>query len=247
MSLASVSSLVSAVTLSGSPSSLEFNINPGEEGCLYLNIYSSDYSGELYSVMRWAEKGVEVNHPRDFTMNNSEIIVEGLYVDYSPEDIENFDGEEEIEVCVRGDELGVYRGSLEYRAVSGGNIGVGVGIWLKVNVTEEPVEEPPANPNSGGGSGASGGGSSGGGGGGSVGINNNLSVDVNVNVNMNNSDSPRGYLEKDNESEKNGILSENKKSRITGAVIGGVGDWRIIVSFLVILVIAAMIVYRRKR
>jgi hypothetical protein len=153
--------LVSAATLSGSPSSLEYDLDIGEQRCLIFVVSSNDYFGNLHSIMKWAGKDAQVSSPDDFTLNNSEIELE---INYSPVEVTNFDGEDGIEVCISGNEIGTWKGSLEYRTDSEGNIGIGVGTWLRVNVSDKPDEEnpetqiPPASTNPGGSGGSGGGG-----------------------------------------------------------------------------------------
>jgi hypothetical protein len=129
-----------AYTLSGSPSSLNYALDIGEEKCLSFNLYSSNYNGNLNSIMKWTEKDAKISSPRDFILNNSEV---NLKIDYSPKRIKEFDGNEEIEVCISGKKEGYWRGSLEYKTESSGNIGVGVGTWLRVNIggVEDPLKK----------------------------------------------------------------------------------------------------------
>ncbi len=155
--------VISAATLSGSPSSLEYNLDIGEQKCLIFTVSSNNYFGNLNSIMKWAAKNAQVSSPDDFVFDNSEI---ELSVKYSPETITNFNGQEEIEVCISGNKIGIWKGSLEYRTDSEGNIGIGVGTWLRVNISDKPEEEnsgPQIPPVVTSGSGSSGGGGGGGG------------------------------------------------------------------------------------
>jgi len=208
-----------AATLSGSPSSLEYNVHVGEQKCLIFAVSSSDYSENLYSVMKWADKDAQVSSPNDLVLDSSDI---NLGITYSPESITNFDGQQDIKVCITGNEIGTWKGSLEYRTETQGNIGVGVGTWLRVNITEKPKEEepvketpqaPPGSPNnenSGGSSGGSRGSSSAAVGNSTTNEYANSSVNNSENTETTQGDVPLGNLED----------SEKTNPGITGAVIG---------------------------
>ena len=229
--------LISAATLSGSPSSLNFNLDVGEEKCMIFLVSSSDYSGDLTSIMKWAEKDAEVSSPNDFVLNSSEI---ELSVSYSPETISNFDGEEEIQVCISGAEEGYWKGSLEYRTESDGNIGVGVGTWLRVNITDVPDEEqeeeeqiPPSNPNP-----TNTGGSSS-----SSSKTKTTTVTENATTSEENTEveeAPLGELEEESE-------TSEQSFGITGAVIGTLGKGGTIfgIIFVIVIVAGGVIIYRR--
>jgi len=230
-----VAGIGSAATLSGSPSSLNFDLNVGEEECLIFSVSSSDYSGDLYSIMKWAGKDVNVSSPSDFVLNSLE---SGLNVTCSPESVSDFDGNEEVEICVLSNEIGRWRGSLEFRTESSGNIGVGVGTWLRVNVSDKPGDEIDnatqiplvSSPSNSGGS--SGGSSSGG-----------SSFVVNGSV-VNNSEKgevevvPLGELDEEVDFEDAGI---------TGAVVGGNGGLKVAGIVLVIVGIGLALVYSRRK
>jgi len=227
---------ISAATLSGSPSSLNFNLEVGEENCLIFVVSSNDYSGDLNSIMKWAEKDAEVSSPNDFILNNSEI---DLSIVYSLESIINFDGEEEIQVCISGSEEGYWRGSLEYRTDSEGNIGVGVGTWLRVNITEkstvseEPQTQiPPASSNS----------NPSGGGGSSIKATNN-SEEITIN-NSKESEVPLGELEEESEEQNSGFF------RATGSTISNLAGTKAgkgIGIVIIAIMIIAMIFFTYKR
>ena len=121
-----------AVSLSGSPSSLNFNLRQGQEECQNISIFSDSYRGSLYSVIKWADKDYAPRSPGEMNLTSDEI---SLNIINSPEKINNFNGEAQAEVCISGEEIGNWRGSLEYRT-EGGGIAVGVGVWLRVNITE---------------------------------------------------------------------------------------------------------------
>lgn len=236
-------SIVSATTLSGSPGSLNFNLNIGEEKCLNFLVSSSDYSGNLNSIMEWAEKDSEVSSPNDFIFESSEV---GLNVIYSPEIISNFDGEEEIQVCISGNEEGYWRGSLKYITESEGNTGIGVGTWLRVNITNIPNEETeeqisPANPNNNQNSGSGSSSSS------KPTTNSNdtiINENTEANLNEKNSETPLGELEEPKEKSQgifrttgNAIsdFSKTKTGKATGIII---------LAF--ILIFAGIKMYRKK-
>lgn len=232
-------SFVQAATLSSSPSSLSFNLEPGEEECKILNIYSSDYTGDLYSVMRWAEKDIEVNHPRDFTLTNEEV---SLNVIYSSKEIKNFDGEEQIEICIGGDEIGEYKSSLEYRTESEGNIGIGVGTVINVNIEEKSEEPVPDNGNTGG---DNGGGGSGGGAAtttptttSTITTTSDIEDKIVASVNNVENKTVEDFDEED---------GDEKLSKITGAVIGSVkGNLYVIIITIAVIAIVAFYVYNKR-
>lgn len=219
--------LVYATTLSSSPSSLIFELTPNQEQCQTLTIYSSDYTEDLYSLLRWSEKDVYTTNLNEFTFTAEDL---NLNIDYTQE-INNFDEQEEIEVCVFGSDLGVYRGSLEYRTgsseSSGAGIGVGVGTWIKVTISE--TSENSENPLNIGGSNLGGGSSSGG---------SNPSTQTTEN----------NELTLD-ELSTNNQENENSNPGITGGVIGaGKSSGAIIaIAFTVILIASALLYYKRKK
>jgi hypothetical protein len=243
--------LVSGASLSGSPGSLEYELGVGQEKCLIFLVSSQDYSGSLHSVMKWAEKDAEVSSQEDFVLDNSEI---DLNVNYAPENIKGLNEEEEIQVCISGDEIGEWKGSLEYRTESSGNIGVGVGTWLKVRITEKSEEEkdsqeqtPPSttnqnNQNSAGGSG-----------GGIIDNADNSSINETINADNSttnltqealkeNSGAPLGELEDEG--------NEKRSSGITGSIIGNnyiQNNWKKYLAGIFILAIIGFFVYKKKR
>lgn len=190
--------------------------------------------------MKWAEKNAKVSSTSDFIFDNSEI---ELNVEYSPEIISNFDGEEEIEVCISGDEIGIWKGSLEYRTESSGNIGMGVGTWLKVNITEGNEEEeeeqiPPATSSS---SSSSSSGSSGGGGGSVNTISTIQNNDSNETSENETQETPLGNLEEEVEKQGLGItgnavvdFAKTSKGKSAGILI------------VLLVAFTGIIVYRKK-
>jgi hypothetical protein len=227
-------SLASATTLSGSPSSLNFDLGVGEVGCLNFSIYSDNYDGDLVSIMKWAGNGVDVSHPRDFNLNNSEVEFE---VSYFPEEIEDFDGDEAVEVCVVGEKVGYWKGSLEYRTEASGNIATAVGTWLRVNVTEvERIEDddevvPVSFGGSGGGSRSSGLEDI------EEEVEGSLDLEEGVDVNV-------LEVEVVDEGE---VVSEG--AGITGAAVSDAGDFRNFLILLFIVGVLGVVVYvvRRKK
>lgn len=238
---------ISAVTLSGSPSSLNFDLEIGKEECLIFNIFSDDYSGDLTSLMKWADKNVEVTHPRQFNLTSDDI---NLNINYSPEEIENFDGQEEIKVCISGDEIGTWKGSLEYRTESSGGVGVGVGVgtWLRVNISEkpEPIIENPSAPAD---AGNSGGGSSGGGG--SFIPPKNITQTINSTNNTQATTKFNADLASDNSevsSNETNESQQNQNAPITGAVIGsGKRTTGIAIAFVVLLIGITISLYIKRK
>ena len=107
-----------------SPSSLVFNLNPGERECKNITINSE--SETITAEDRWAEnKDIEWKVSNFDTSGSSH----GISISY-PNQL-SLD-EREVEVCLSGSNLGEYRGVLLLKEEQQGNSIIQMGIWLKV-------------------------------------------------------------------------------------------------------------------
>ena len=80
-------------------------------------------------------------------MNNSEKL--GIQISY-PKQIDNFNNNQEIEVCITARYSGQYRGALIFTPKSDTNVVVEVGTWLLVNVSGDnfmPYQEESSQTN----------------------------------------------------------------------------------------------------
>lgn len=127
--------IISASELKINKDSLSFNLGVKEEGCNFFSISSNNYSGDFYSIMKWAEKNTQVLNQEDFKFLNSET---NLTILYYPPTIQNFSDKEYIDVCIKGNITGYWEGILEYKTES--EIGNGTKVLLKVNISNNPEE-----------------------------------------------------------------------------------------------------------
>lgn len=228
-------SLSCAATLRGGPSSLEYDLGIGEEECQTFSVFSPDYSKRLYSVMKWAPKNVDATDFNQFILNESEI---NISVSYSPGEINDFDGQEEIEICISGEEVSYYEGVLEYRTQGEGNIGVGVGVILRVTISDKYKNENPEKIQ----------GSSSGGGGGSSGGSSQVSTETESNPikqgnNIDTTQNSLGELEETDE--------EKSSSGLTGAIVGS-GNFKrnwigLLIGLVIIVGIAIIFSYNKRK
>jgi hypothetical protein len=149
-----------AVAAGFSPSSIIYNLQPGEEECRMIRIIDSD--SEKISVSdSWAEDKEEEWSVPDFETTSEE---HSLYLDYPSELSQD---EREFEVCLLGEEEGEYHGVILMKEEQQGNSVIQLAVWLKA-IIEEPSqatptpEEPPQESNNE--EGEEGGGGGGGGG-----------------------------------------------------------------------------------
>lgn len=217
--------LISANLVNGtgfSPSSIIMNLEVGEESCQTITITSDS---EVISVSdKWAsDVGVEWK----VSLFETDASGHGISIDYDDELSED---EREVEVCVSGSRVGEYHGVILLKEGQQGNSIVQMGVWIKLVVSEPGVENPPIN--NGGSTGSS-------------------SVSGSVNV-VENKTIENVVEEVEDEDEEDEIVvdeveSEKKRSWLTGAVIGGgIGNWRVVVGFLIVIIIAVAIVYSKK-
>jgi len=234
-------SFVSA-TLNLSPGRLDFEVGVGQELCKYVKISSLDYSSTIKLRDIWVDDINEIN------INKYNLTAKdyGLTISYIKQ-IDNFDGEEQIEVCVRGNKIiDKTRGDLIFTPYSSTNVIVEVGGWLFVTILESSDREDelvvennnPSSPSSS----SSGGGSTSD----DLLLENDVSLIVNNSIVVNNyvDGVPMGELEDE-------VVVENESvgfwSGVTGSVIGSVGgNWGIVVGVLVLVGIVSVFVWRKK-
>jgi len=218
-------SFISA-NLSLNKGKLELNIQKGERMCKMVKVLSEDYVGEIQVRDIWSKDLEETN------TNNYNNVAEDFGIDISYDEIKDFNEQSEIEVCFSGERVGDFRGALIFTPKAGNdqiNVVVEVGTWLIINV----IESNGKNSN---------GGSNGGSGGGSA-------ITRLQDVDLEDGDEDEEVEEEVGESE---IVEENLEevrggAGITGAVIGGVGNWKVILGVVIVLIIAIAIVYNRKK
>lgn len=109
-----------------SPSSLIFNLKPGEKQCKMISITSE--SETITADDKWAEnKNVEWK-VSEFNTDASSL---GISINY-PKEL-SLD-EREVNVCLSGNKLGEYHGVLLLKEEQQGNSIIQMGVWLKVNI-----------------------------------------------------------------------------------------------------------------
>ena len=208
-----------------SPSSLTFDLNKGEQSCQVITL-SSD--SETIAVSdKWAEnKDIEWKVGL-FNSNASDF---SIFINY-PKEL-SID-EREVEVCLSGSQIGEYHGVLLMKEEQEGNSIIQMGIWLKVIISEPPAQTS---------SGSSGGG--GGGGGSSAKATATPSLTTLDNSNLNtNTQNLAGDIEKD------GNISIEKSSGITGSAVDdieGKKEVKKILIPLIALAIIGLIIYKWK-
>jgi len=116
------------------PGKLHFDLNPGIQNCQNIVVSSSDYSGTLKVRDIWTDKQKEYNTNH----YNKTAAGLGMQISYTKQ-IDNFNGQQEVEVCLTANNLGNYTGDLIFTPGSDTNIVVEVGAWLFVNVSETPA------------------------------------------------------------------------------------------------------------
>lgn len=227
-----ITALVVQVSAVGfSPSSLIFELEQGRQECKMITITSDS---ETISVSdKWAE-----NKDAEWKVSlfETDASAHGISISYDNELSIN---ERQVEVCLSGQNIGEYHGVLLLTEEQQGNSIVQMGIWLKVIITE-PQQTAPASAGAG----------SSGGGGGYVPIKNTTSVKNQTNNSATTSlaatslksDVNNGELTQENNKEAN--PNENNPG-ITGAIIGGIGNPKIIGIFIAIIVVAGIIIYNK--
>ena len=123
-----LTSTISAVGFS--PSSLIYNLKPGEEECKMISITSE--SETITAEDKWAEnKNIEWK----VSEFNTDASSHGISITY-PKSL-SLD-ERKVNVCLSGNEIGEYHGVLLLKEEQQGNSIIQMGIWLKVVINNEP-------------------------------------------------------------------------------------------------------------
>ena len=115
-------SIVSANEVGISPGKIDFNGKAGDALCKEITLFTKDKE-TLSGGDRWSAK--DSRELGDYNMRADDF---GIEIDYI-KSIE-FKGSQNIEVCIRALESGVYYGALIYQVDS-----AGVGTWIKVNIS----------------------------------------------------------------------------------------------------------------
>lgn len=120
--------LVSAVSFS--PSSLIYNLNKSQEQCKYITL---GLDSPITSITNsWAENK-DIDWSIKFFNTTSES--HGINIYYTQENIVNGIAGK-VSVCLSGTNLGEYHGIMIIKQGQVGNSIVQLGIWLKVNITD---------------------------------------------------------------------------------------------------------------
>lgn len=219
-----------------SPSSLTFNLNPGEEDCQIITL-SSD--SEIIKVSdKWAEnKDVEWK----VSLFDKDASYHDISIDY---DNELLIDEREVEVCLSGNNVGEYHGVLLLTEEQEGSSIIQMGVWLKVIISELLQQTSNLGSSS---EGSSGGGGSGGGEGGGGGSNSGGIVSSNSQTNNQNQETTT--TQETNEELITEVDEKETNAGITGAVIGegnGKGE-KIIGIILVAIGVLGLFLYGRRK
>lgn len=126
--------IISATELKANPEYLKFNIEINKETCMFFVISANNYSGDLYSMMKWADINTQASTQEDFKFINSET---NLTILYYPPTITNFSKEEYIDICIKGNNTGYWEGILEYKDLKEESVKT----KLIVNITKYTKEE----------------------------------------------------------------------------------------------------------
>lgn len=108
---------------------LYFDLIPGEKNCQKVTVVSSDYAGTLKVRDVWTDNQ-DVYNTNQYNKTAESM---GLTISY-PQQINNFNTQQEVEICITGNNPGNYKGALIFTPTSNTNIVVEVGTWLFVNV-----------------------------------------------------------------------------------------------------------------
>ena len=123
-----------AASLSIDPTNLNFRLEPGERKCKNITVLSESYRGKLEGEVFWAEEGENTTDLEEHKLSSEQVRI-NLSL---REEVEDFTGRGEVELCVRPEKRGFYHGAVYYKAVSGsGNVGVGIGSWITVDSREK--------------------------------------------------------------------------------------------------------------
>ncbi|MBU3906739.1 MAG: hypothetical protein KKA64_00640 [Nanoarchaeota archaeon] len=220
--------LVLTSAIGFSPSQLEYSLNINQESCSNVTI-TSEITRDFRVYDNWSEQNNSEWNAKEFNVNAVDY---GLILNYS-DTLRRVLGNKEVEICINGDTTGTYRGIMIFEGSTKTNVGVAVGIWLKVIISEPPAQTS---------SGSSGGG--GGGGGSSAKTTATPSLTTLDNSNLNtNTQNLAGNIEKE------GNISTEKSSGITGSAVDdieGKKEVKKILIPLIALAIIGLIMYKWK-
>lgn len=112
-----------------SPSSLEFELSQNKTSC--KNIILDSDSAVIEVSDKWA---LNLEDEWKASLFNEDAQSHGIAIDY---DNELGLGEEELEVCLSGSEVGEYHGVILMEEQKQGDSVIQMGVWLKVVITQE--------------------------------------------------------------------------------------------------------------
>ncbi|MFH0712094.1 MAG: hypothetical protein V1889_03215 [archaeon] len=204
-----------------SPGIVNYDVSQGGEVCHSIHVDLG--SVDVFDL--WAKNtSVDWNIVL-FNVNSSEY---GLIVDYPK--VLNSEGD--IEICISGEELGEYRGAIVFRQGKQGSSIIQYAVWLNVSISEKveekvaPIVESPLGSSSSG---------SGSGGGALLEVFDNSSQVVENN-------SVGGMIV-----EVVDEVEDFESAGVTGAVVGGRGNWKVAVGVLVLVGVGLVLVYSRRK
>lgn len=126
--------LVGNVSASGfSPSSLIFNLNPGEKQCQTITM-TSDSKALTVSDIWAANKNIDWK----VSLFSDSANAHGLSLDYPAQLMT----ERTLNVCLSGSEIGEYHGVILIKEAQEGNSIIQMGVWIKVVISEKPAPSP---------------------------------------------------------------------------------------------------------
>lgn len=197
--------------LSISPGEIKFDLIKGEKGCEKMTL-TNEQEINLNGRDSWTDNQQSVGILSEYIKSASELGIEINYQNY----IQNMTNQE-VEVCLTGNNPGNYYGALVYNSESFGGVSTGVGTWLMVDIKEENSANIGGNI----------GGSSSGGGASLTKTNNKSVGEAKILIDV---DKQEKVISKENQDLKN--------SGLTGAVIGANKNTKIgaiVVLFAIIL------------
>jgi len=220
-----------------SPSKIVKELEIGEESCQMITV-NSDSAISISD--KWAEDE-EVEWKVGLFDTSAE--EHGININY---DNELSEDERELEVCMSGERAGEYHGVLLLREEQKGNSIVQMGVWIKLVVVEEVIDETNTNDvNTNEGSGGSGGSSP-------VKTINTIENEVSTSVEVDETNEANRIdenIEDNSEKEVNKeLINAESRPGITGAVIGTVKqNLKIIFSVLLVIIIVGAIIYNKRK
>ena len=225
-----------------SPGVLEYNLQINEKECGIIKI---DSTSEIISVSdKWAE-----NENTEWRINlfEEDASSHSISIDYESE--LSLD-ERELEVCLSGDDLGVYKGAVILREEKQGNSIIQYIVWLKVTISNNPGEESVQTTQTGSNLGSSGNPS--GGDGGSNPTQSQITTEnISIDDLSDEEDNEIHLGELEGESEEQTKENSNEfSSGITGSVIGSSlkNNWKKLFGFSLIAIFAiAIFAYNKRR